>query len=41
MSFKQAFPVETAEQKARRHGLGISDALQHREVWRLDAAINV
>jgi len=41
MSFKQAFPVETAEQKARRHGLGISDALKHREVWRLDAAINV
>jgi pimeloyl-ACP methyl ester carboxylesterase len=41
MSFRQAFPVETVEQKARRQGLGISDALTHREVWRLDASINV
>ena len=41
MSFRQAFPVETADQKVRRQGLGISDALKHREVWRLDASINV
>jgi len=41
MSWRQVFPVATSEKQRVRQGLGIDHLLQTREVWRLDASINV
>lgn len=41
MSWREVFPDESPEKRHLRQGLGIDQLLQKREVWRLNASINV